>query len=153
MLKIETDIEIRASAEVVWGILADLPAYREWNPLIRQASGSLDEGGTLDLFISTPGLADRKVGVQLLKVEPLRELRWLGRLWMPRLLDGDHSFLIRPLGEDRVIVAQKEAFRGLLVPIVAPSLIPNMTRGFEAMNIALKQRAEHRAASAGRTAR
>lgn len=149
MLTIETDIEIRASASVVWAILGDLPAYSEWNPLIRQASGTLDEGGTIDLLISTPGLASRKVGVQLLKVEPMRELRWLGRLWMPRLLDGDHSFLIEPLSEDRVIVIQKEAFRGLLVPIVAPSLIPNMTRGFEAMNAALKQRAERLAASAG----
>lgn len=149
MLTIETDIEIRASASVVWAILGDLPAYSEWNPLIRQASGTLDEGGTIDLLISTPGLASRKVGVQLLKVEPMRELRWLGRLWMPRLLDGDHSFLIEPLSEDRVIVIQKETFRGLLVPIVAPSLIPNMTRGFEAMNAALKQRAERLAASAG----
>jgi hypothetical protein len=61
---------------------------------------------------------------------------------MPNLLDGDHSFLIRPLGPERVRVIQQEDFRGLLVPLVAPSLIPQMTRGFQAMNDALKLRAE-----------
>lgn len=142
MKQISTEIEIQASAERVWEILADLPGYARWNPLIREASGELREQGRLELFIATPGLATRRVGVQLLRVDPGRELRWLGRLFMPRLLDGDHSFLIAPVAPGRVRVVQKESFSGLCVPFVAPWLIPKMTEGFRAMNEALKQQAE-----------
>ena len=142
MKRIHTEVEIQASAEHVWSILVDLPAYAQWNPLIREASGAVVHDGQLQLFISTPGLAPRKVGVKLLKVDAPRELRWLGRLWRPGVMDGDHSFLLRPLGPGRVRVVQQETFTGLLVPFAAPWLMPNMTRGFEVMNQALKLRAE-----------
>jgi hypothetical protein len=142
MRHIHTEIEIGSSAQRVWDILADLQAYAEWNPLIREAKGTLQPGGRLHLWISAPGLAQRRVPVQLLTVTPARELRWLGRLGFPRVLDGDHSFLLTPLGTDRVRVVQQESFSGICVPFAAPWLMPNMTRGFEAMNAALKQRAE-----------
>lgn len=142
MRHIRTEIEIDASAERVWTILADLPAYAEWNPLIREAGGNVVEGGRIDLFICAPGLASRRVRVKLLRVDPGRELRWLGRLFAPNLLDGDHSFELDPVRPGRVRVVQKETFRGLFVPFVARWLVRNMTHGFEAMNQALKQRAE-----------
>ena len=142
MRRIHTEVEIAASAQRVWQILADLPSYGQWNPLIREASGQLQKGGKLELCISAPGLAQRRVPVELLAVEPARELRWLGRFVMPGLLDGDHSFLLSSLGPERVRVVQQESFSGLCVPFVAPWLMPNMTRGFEAMNAALRQRAE-----------
>jgi len=150
MKQIRTEIEIQASAERVWAILVDLPGYVQWNPLIREASGAVVNDGTLELFISTPGLAPRKVGVKLLKVDAPRELRWLGRLGMPGLLDGDHSFIVRPLASGRVSVVQQESFSGLVVPFVTPWLIPKMTQGFEAMNAALKLRAEKPSSTADR---
>lgn len=142
MRHIRTEIEVDASAERVWTILVDLPAYAEWNPLIREAGGAVVEGSRIDLFICAPGLANRRVRVKLLRVDPSRELRWLGRLFAPNLLDGDHSFEVEPLGPGRVRVVQKETFRGLIVPFVARWLVRNMTQGFEAMNQALKRRAE-----------
>lgn len=149
MRQISTEIDIRASAARVWAILTDLPAYGQWNPLIREASGEIAGGGRLELFISTPGLASRKVGVEVLRVDKDKELRWLGRLALPHLLDGDHSFLIQTLDAEHVKVVQQERFSGLLVPFVAPWLMPNMTAGFEAMNRALKQRAESPERAAG----
>lgn len=148
MRQIHTEIEIDAPAARVWEILTDLPAYSQWNPLIRRAAGRAEPGARLELFISTPGLASREVGVEMLSVDPLRELRWLGRLALPRLLDGDHAFLIEPLSAARVRLVQRETFSGLLVPFVAPWLMPHMTAGFEAMNRALKQRAEQTEPSA-----
>lgn len=142
MRQIATDIQINASAASVWSILIDLPAYPDWNPLIQRASGTVEAGGVIELFIAAPGLASRQVSVKLLTVDPGRELRWLGRLLIPQLLDGDHSFVIEPLSEGRVRLVQQERFSGLLVPFAAPWLMPNMTAGFEAMNRALKSRAE-----------
>lgn len=142
MRQIATDIQINASAASVWSILIDLRAYPDWNPLIQRASGTVEAGGVIELFIAAPGLASRQVPVKLLTVDPGRELRWLGRLFMPQLLDGDHSFVIEPLSGGRVRLVQQERFSGLLVPFAAPWLMPNMTAGFEAMNRALKSRAE-----------
>ena len=53
---------------------------------------------------------------------------------MPGLFDGEHSFVIRSLEEDRVRFVQREAFRGLLVALFARSLDNSTLRGFEEMN-------------------
>jgi hypothetical protein len=79
---------------------------------------------------------------QVLNAEPNRQLRWLGRLLVPGLFDGEHSFTIQPLEERCVRFVQREEFKGLLVPLFARSLETNTRRGFEQMNRALKERAE-----------
>ncbi len=78
----------------------------------------------------------------VLVAEPNRELRWLGRLWLPGLFDGEHSFVIEPLLERRVRFLQREQFNGLLVPFLSKMLDGGTRRGFEEMNRALKMRAE-----------
>lgn len=74
--------------------------------------------------------------------EPGEELRWLGRLWIPGLLDGDHSFRIEEAGEGHVHLMQSETFRGVLAPFLPSSLIERTRQGFEDMNRALKERVE-----------
>ena len=69
------------------------------------------------------------------------ELRWLGRLYLPWLFDGEHSFHIEPIGDKAVRFVQSERFSGLLVPF-GGRLLSNTLKGFEEMNKALKQRAE-----------
>jgi hypothetical protein len=75
------------------------------------------------------------------KVEPNRELRWLGRLFLPCLFDGEHALIIESSKENYVKFTQSEKFTGLLVPF-SRSLLSGTARGFEEMNHALKQRAE-----------
>ena len=79
----------------------------------------------------------------VLSVETHRELRWLGRLLLPGLFDGLHSFVIDPIQENRVSFVQGERFTGLLVPLFGLLGVFKATeRGFEAMNQALKERSE-----------
>lgn len=78
----------------------------------------------------------------VLKAEPNRELCSLGRVWLPGLFDGEHSFTIEPLGPTRVRFVQREIFTGLLVPLLARSLDRDTRRGFDEMNRALTARAE-----------
>ena len=78
----------------------------------------------------------------VLVAEPNRELRWLGRLWFPGILDGEHSFVIEPLVAGRVRFVQQERFKGLLLPFLSKMLDRDTRRGFEEMNQALKLRAE-----------
>lgn len=69
----------------------------------------------------------------------MKELRWLGRLWLPGIFDGEHIFEIEPVDADRVRFVQCEQFNGILVPFFN---LDGTRRGFEAMNRALKERAE-----------
>ena len=76
------------------------------------------------------------------RVVPEREFRWLGRLLIPGLFDGEHVFEIKPLGENRSGLVQREKFRGLLVPLLWRSLNTSTRQGFNEMNAALKLKAE-----------
>lgn len=79
---------------------------------------------------------------RVLAANPPLELRWIGRLLMPGVFDGEHSFVIHPLQEGRVRFEQSEKFTGILVPIFRGSLDRDTRRGFSEMNLELKRRAE-----------
>ena len=142
MKELRTEIEIQASAERVWGLLTDFASFPQWNPFIRWAKGEARFGARLEIRIQPSGAGGMTFKPTVIKLEIMRELRWLGRLVMPGLFDGEHIFSIEPLGPQRVRFTQREIFRGLFVPLLARDLDTNTLRGFKEMNVALKARAE-----------
>ena len=142
MKELRTEIEIEASAEHVWQLLTDLASFPQWNPFIRQATGEARVGARLEVFIQPSGARGMTFKPKVLKAEPNRELRWRGRLIMPGLFEGEHVFNIDALGANRVRFTQREVFTGVLVPLFARGLDTDTRRGFEEMNLALKERAE-----------
>src|SRR5919107_2205313 len=142
MKQLYTEIEIDASAKRVWELLTDFASSPEWNPFIRSIGGQPAPGERLRARLEPPGGLAMTFKPKVLTAEPNRELRWLGHLLVPGLFDGEHSFTIQPLEDDRVRFVQREAFRGLLVPLFARSLESKTRRGFEGMNRALKGRVE-----------
>ena len=135
-------IEIDASPEAVWRELADTGSYADWNPFVRRLEGELEENARLEVEIDPPGGRAMTFKPTVLAARPGRELRWLGRLGIRGIFDGEHSFEIEPLGRDRSRFTQAERFSGLLVLPFAGTL-EKTRRGFEAMNVALKERAEN----------
>ena len=140
-MEIERTIEIEASADRVWEVLAELEAYPVWNPFVVSMVGELTPGARLTVRLQPPGGRAMTLRPTVLRAEPGRELRWLGRLGVRGLLDGEHHFTIQPLGPARVRFVHGEAFRGLLVRLVGRTL-GRTAQGFEAMNRALKALAE-----------
>jgi hypothetical protein len=156
MKELHAEIEIAASAERVWQLLTDFPSYPQWNPFEARISGRPRIGERLVVHFEFPGakgLAETRGSTQWVKVtkaKPHRELRWLGRAPpVPGLLSGEHSHIIEPLEENRLRFIQREVFRGLLVPLFLRRMGTNLQRGYEGMNLALKQRAEASAAERG----
>ena len=141
--RIVTEIEINASADRVWHVLTDFAFYPKWNPFIRRISGSPIVGSRIETFIQPPGGRGMRFKPTVLAFAPSHELRWLGRLLVRGIFDGEHSFRIEPLTQERVRFIQEERFSGILT---FPPLFRLATRGaqegFEAMNQALKHRAE-----------
>src|SRR5215211_8926828 len=89
----------------------------------------------------TPGARATTFKPTLLAVEPNRELRWLGRLLLPGVFDGEHRFTLDRAGEVHTGFVQSETFKGVVVPLLGRAL-GSTGRGFEQMNQALKARAE-----------
>ncbi len=142
MKELHTEIEIQATEERVWQLLTDFDRFPEWNPFIRWAKGAAEMGTRLEVHIQPSGAKGMTFKPVILQSEPNRELRWMGRLVLPKLFDGEHIFTIEKLDSQRVRFIQREVFTGLLVPLLAKDLDTNTRRGFVEMNNALKVRAE-----------
>lgn len=137
---IRTEIVINSSSLSVWKVLIDFEAYPQWNPFIRQVKGVASPGKRLKIRILA-GSHTMTIKPTVLTVQPEKELRWLGHLFIHGIFDGEHRFSIKPLDENQVLVVQQEEFNGLLVPF-SGSLLKETERSFDAMNQALKMRVE-----------
>lgn len=141
MKEIYTEIEINASAGVVWDIVTDFDNFPRWNPFIREISGMLQKGSMIRVVMKPPNSSAMTFKPAILEYKPEEKLRWLGKLWIPKLFDGEHNFIIKKIDENKVLFIQKENFSGLLVPILS-GLLKNTEKGFEMMNRALKEESE-----------
>jgi hypothetical protein len=139
---IHSEIEIDASAEKIWRILMDFAAYPDWNPFIRRISGKAAVGGKLEAYLEPSGARGMTFKPAVLVADENREFRWIGKLLLTGLFDGEHFFLIEPAADGKVKFIQGENFSGLLVGLFAKSLDKDTLRGFGEMNEALKARAE-----------
>ncbi len=138
---IETEIEIEAPAACVWRLLTDFNHMPSWNSFITEISGNLAQGETLSVRIAPPGKTAMRFNPVILTARPNLELRWLGRLLVPAVFDGEHYFLLEPLDEQRTRLRHGETFSGFLVGMLS-GMLPATQQGFEAMNSALKAQAE-----------
>jgi hypothetical protein len=133
-----TDIIIDASVDKVWRILADFPAYSEWNPYIRRVTGSLKTGVSLHVTRLLPGRGEVASTPTVTLYRPGREIRLLDRPVLPGLLDVEHGLKLEPLGPEQVRFVHWQTTSGLLAPIFGGGSDDGLQGQLEAMNVALK---------------
>ena len=142
MLEINTEVEISATPARVWEVLMDFPAHAQWNPFVRSIAGTPSVGQRLAVRIQPPGGKAMTFKPKVLNAQPNLELRWLGHLLVPGLFDGEHYFQLHARDGGGTRLLHGERFSGLLVPLFKSNLQGPARAGFEAMNQALKVRAE-----------
>lgn len=141
MKHLVTEIKIDAPANVVWEVLTDLAAYPQWNPFIVEARGEAVVGTKLENRLQPPGGRSMKFKPTVTVVDPETKFEWLGVLGFRGIFDGRHIFELEADGDSTKLV-QREEFTGIVVPLFARSLDKGTKAGFEAMNQAIKERAE-----------
>ena len=139
---IYSEIRISASTQVVWDILMDFAAYPQWNPFIKEIAGDSTVGNRIRAHIVPPGQKGMVFTPLVLVNEPGHEFRWIGKLGISHLFDGEHTFTLTDNGDGTCTFRQYEHFRGILVPLFAKMLNMNTQQGFELMNQKLKEKAE-----------
>lgn len=139
--QLETEVEILAPPSRVWEVLTDTAAYPAWNPVIVRLEGQLAPGQMVT-FENRSGGRSMVFQPTVLEATPDRTLRWLGRLWLPGLFDGEHFFELTETAPGVTHLRHGEQFRGLLVPLVRGWLDGSVRDGFVQINVALKLRAQ-----------
>jgi hypothetical protein len=138
---LHTEIEIDATPEQVWQVLADREAYPEWNPFLVSSTGELKVGARITNVLKDTNGKETTFSPELLAVEPGKELRWIGKIGFGGIFDGEHSFRIEPLDGGRSKLIQEERFNGVAVPFTVGMLNDTIKPQFQAMNQALAERA------------
>jgi len=143
--ELHTEIDIDATPEVVWQVLIDLDRWVDWNPFITSSVGKPEVGEKLVNRMEPPGGKAITFKPQVTVVEDGKMFEWLGKLGFSGVFDGRHRFDVEatPTGTK---LTQSESLDGMLVRVMQKSLDSKTKSGFEAMNVALKARAESVAA-------
>ncbi|MCW2763145.1 MAG: hypothetical protein JWR85_3346 [Marmoricola sp.] len=141
MKSIQAVTEIAAPVETVWAELTAVASYAEWNPFITKFDGELSVGARPEVQIAPPGARPMSFRPTITEVSQGERLEWIGRVLMPGIFDGRHSFRLEAIGDDRTRLTQTEQFSGLLVAVTG-GMLAKTQAGFEAMNEALRERAE-----------
>ncbi len=142
--EIRSETVIEGTPDEVWVVLTDFDRYAEWNPGFEKASGRAEVGETLHLTFAKEGGKGMKMHPTVLIADPGHELRWLGRLLLPGIFDGEHRFGIDEIEPGRVRFVQDERFRGVLVPFLRKLIEVDTAGMFQKVNVALAERVRER---------
>ncbi len=141
MRRVRTEIEIDAPPADVWAVLTDFDAYREWNPLVTEASGRAEAGERIEIRVEPTGARPATMSATVTVADPERKLEWVGRLRVPGLFTGRHTLELKRLADGRTRFVNRERTSGLLVPFAVPR---GVAADYEAMNRALADRVAER---------
>jgi uncharacterized protein YndB with AHSA1/START domain len=134
------EIQVAASPEIVWDVLADISKWPSWNPDVKSASleGPLAKG-TQFRWKSGPGTFTST----LQSVEPPHLIAWTGTTFG---IKANHVYRLEREG-DATIVRSEESWDGLLVRLLRRSMTKTLQKAIESGLVHLKREAEGRAAA------
>jgi hypothetical protein len=140
-ITVDAQVDIAATTDTVWGILTDFARYEQWNPFMR-IEGVAEAGTKLVVHMSASGGHGMTFRPTVLSAIPGRELRWLGKLGLHGIVDGEHYFILTPNEDGTTHLDHGERFSGILVALAKGSARASNNSGYDAFSQALKQRAE-----------
>lgn len=146
---IKTEVLIAAPAERVWSELTNFDAFPSWNPFMLEASGGLGVGEELKVKLAMGERMRLTITPRLTVVREGEEQRWLATLPVRGLFDVDRAFEIKAEPErGGVRFVQSERCSGALRPLMfAGDYEERVYNGYDALNLALRARAEAPAAA------
>jgi hypothetical protein len=143
---IETSIVIERSPDQVWAAIAEIDQYANWSPFIKSIEGELKIGEQLEVLIMPEGKDGMKFTPEVLVADTNRELRWIGKLGVHGVFDGEHYFILEKLDDNQTRLLHGEEFSGFLAPIIWSLIADSTLKGFTNHNQSLKELVENKSA-------
>ena len=138
MKRVEARIDIDASAERVYAVLADLARYPEWNPVVTRIRGQARVGARVRFRIEIDGLPGLSLVARVCVADAAHGFGWRGG--PPGIFTGEHVVRLEALGPDRTRVIHGEDFRGLIAMLMGRGTLARIERAYVRMNEALASR-------------
>lgn len=143
MFVVQAETEIDAPAAVVWAVITDMGAYKDWSTMLHYRGGALAEGGTVQLRLALPNGPSYNFAPRVIALEPERRFTWRAISGLQGIFDGEHSFELTPLAGGRTLLRNHERYSGLLAPLFQRlPMMRDAPAGFVAMNEEIRARAE-----------
>jgi len=130
------EINIRARAEIVWGLLTDASGFSHWNSTVTSVEGQIREGARLRLHV--PGTS-RTFTPTVSGIVPARRMIWSDGF--APVFKGVRTFLLDPSGDASTNFTMKERFSGVFFALTK-RMLPDFRPIFEAYANDLKREAE-----------
>jgi hypothetical protein len=141
--KLEHRIGIKAPAELVWEILADIPGWSAWNPLYPEARGVVGFGELLVLTEAMPERPRQVIRPRIMDWAPNEAIHWKSSRLLG-LVDTTRYLEIEKMHEAGCIFSNGEVFDGPLGPTVGQRVKWTVRAGFAALGEAVRDLAEAR---------
>ena len=96
MREIRTEVEIAAPLTEVWSILTDFNSWKEWNPIVNQASGTASLGSKLRIAMcGKNGKDGPKYMPVVTSFEEPKHFRWRATMMAGFLFTNDKVFELK----------------------------------------------------------
>lgn len=139
-VRIENRLGVAAPAHVVWEAMADLERWGEWNPSYAKAAGRMAIGAQITLDATFPDVAPERTVGTIVDWVPDAQLLWKRKRGF--MASSLRYVEIDKLSDHGCILANGEIIEGFGARFVPGRERRAAYRAFEAMNEALKVRAE-----------
>ena len=142
MRELRTEIEIATPATKVWSILTDFDNWKEWNPIVTQASGTASLGSKLSITMcGKDGKDGPKYMPSVTIFDEPKLFRWRAKMMAGFLFTNDKVFELEETASGTRLI-HIEAFGGILVPMFWGNLNKHVPSMLKSMNDALKIKIE-----------
>ena len=142
MRELRTEIDIAAPIDKVWGILTDFNNWKDWNPVINQATGEAARGSELSITMrGKDGKDAQKYKAIVTNIQEPNLFRWRATMMAEFFFTNDKVLELEEIDSGTRLV-HIEAFSGILVPLFWGKMEKAVPQILESMNGALKLIAE-----------
>lgn len=140
MKSFNTSIVIDATANEVWGALADVGNWTSWNTTVDKVDGKVGLGEKITVYAkASPG---RAFPLKVAEYSPPERMVWKGGMPLG-LFTGKRTYTVTPHSENSVEFKMHEAFTGLMAPLITKS-IPDLQPSFDEFASCLKKHVENK---------
>jgi hypothetical protein len=137
------EVNIQASAEIVWNLLTDAQGFSRWNSTVTDIEGTIRDGDRLRVRV--PG-TDRTFTPKVSDVVPGRRMVWSDGV--SHIYKGVRTFVLAPRDDASTDFSMKEHFSGVVFALTK-RMLPDFRPIFEAYASDLKREAERLAGVSG----